>query len=101
MARTPSGSGGQTKTPQDLRSSRRCFRTQRHEPLCIRLPGEPETCKQSNRSAPRCQGLSWIGTVTGDEPFLVPSQPGIAIEKRPAVPPETTTWSSSTEGNVG
>src|SRR4029077_14652577 len=46
-------------------------------------------------------GVSRIATVTGREPFLVPSQPGIAIEKRPAVPPATTTCSSSGEGNLG
>jgi hypothetical protein len=37
--------------------------------------------------------------VTGREPFRVPSQPGIATEKRPAVPPATTTWISSVDGN--
>jgi hypothetical protein len=31
-----------------------------------------------------------MARVTGREPFFVPSQPGIAIEKRPAVPPATT-----------
>src|SRR3989304_984545 len=41
------------------------------------------------------------GTVIGVEPFLVPSQPATAMEKRPAVPPATTTWISSTEGNLG
>ena len=38
--------------------------------------------------------------VTGREPFFVPSQPGIATEKRPAVPPATTTWISSVDGNL-
>jgi len=37
------------------------------------------------------QGSGSMATVTGVDPFLVPSQPGMAIEKRPAVPPATTT----------
>ena len=37
--------------------------------------------------------------VTGREPLRVPSQPGMATEKRPAVPPATTTWISSGDGN--
>src|SRR5207245_6456903 len=35
----------------------------------------------------------------GREPFFVLSHPGIATEKRPAVPPATTTWISSVDGN--
>jgi hypothetical protein len=42
---------------------------------------------------------SWTARVTGGEPFFVPSQPGIATEKRPAVPPAPMTWISSGEGN--
>ena len=40
------------------------------------------------------------GLVTGREPFFVPSQPGIATENRPAVPPATTMWISSGDGNL-
>ena len=42
-----------------------------------------------------------ISRVKGLEPFRVPSQPGIAMEKRPAVPPATTMWISSADGNFG
>src|SRR3989441_1136407 len=42
-----------------------------------------------------------MGRVTGLEPFLVPSQPGMATENRPAVPPATITWISSGDGNLG
>src|SRR5206468_8866074 len=38
--------------------------------------------------------------VTGREPFLLPSHPGMATEKRPAVPPATTMWISSGDGNL-
>ena len=40
-----------------------------------------------------------IRRVNGLVPFRVPSQPGTAIEKRPAVPPATMIWISSTDGN--
>ena len=39
-------------------------------------------------------------TVMGAEPLRVPSQPGMAMEKRPAVPPATTTCISLGEGNL-
>src|SRR2546427_13207612 len=60
-----------------------------------------QPAREDTGSGRTCQGILRMGTVTGAEPFFVPSQPGMAMEKRPAVPPATTTGISSTDGNFG
>src|SRR6266508_3697290 len=102
MTGPSSGIGGQTKNAAGLEvlaafhSNLALF-----DSLRIRLPGEPKTYREDTRLPASCQEVFRTATVMGDEPFLVPSQPGMAIEKRPAVPPVTTTWISSTDGNFG
>src|SRR6266511_4495763 len=102
MTEPPSGIGGQTKNAAGLEVLT-AFNSNLAllDSLRIRLPSEPTTCRQGTRAPASCQGIFRTATVMGDEQFLVPSQPGMAIEKRPAVPPVTTTWISSTDGNFG
>src|SRR6266566_5331530 len=78
--------GRQTKTPRGLDLARRVFRSFRLH----RHPSEPEPRKRLHEPRKRRQSPSTL-RVTGWDPFRVPSQPGMAMENRPAVPPATTT----------
>src|SRR5207245_328812 len=53
--------------------------------VCTRTRSQHDTALRPSQS-------NSMGRVTGVEPFFVPSQPGIATENRPAVPPA---WSGS------
>ena len=84
------------KTPRELGPRGVCLDLSQSLPdsVCARTGGKNDMrlhASQSNYST---------GRVTGREPFFVPSHPGIATEKRPAVPPATTTWISSVDGDL-
>src|SRR5438876_12303768 len=84
-AGAPSAAEGKQKRRADW-SSRRVFRSFRFH----RHPSEPEPRKSLHEPRKRRQSPSTL-RVTGWDPFRVPSQPGMAMENRPAVPPATTT----------
>ena len=94
VAGLPSVIGGQEKTPHEVDLARRCSRSLIVSPIFVWAESGARFTQHGGTSQP----VSTI-RVTGREPFRVPSQPGIAIEKRPAVPPATMTWISSGEGN--
>src|SRR5437879_11959803 len=59
-----------------------------------------QPAREDTGSGRTCQGILRMGTVTGAEPFFVPSQPGMDRERRPVVAPAATTSLSSRERHI-
>src|SRR5207247_11215596 len=59
-----------------------------------------QPAREDTGSGRTCQGILRMGTVTGAEPFFVPSQPGMAMEKGAAGPPATPDGVASRDADV-